>query len=591
MSGTPSITFAPGERIAERGSEVTRLYRLREGAVLLTLGDDRPVTVVAEAGTLFGEGGADLGRRCTSMIAETAVVAECVTLGEVGMAASVLDMPRLGLDLAESLARRICGIAHGLRFVDDFVLSIQRDIEYQSGAFKAAVDELSRRKGALGALGRKACETTTYRRGRAAEGERDLNRGVTAALGSAKPSSIRQLSAGEWLVREGEPSKEMFVLLSGGLEVTAGGRCVDHVVPSSTVGEIGALLGDEVRQAVGVRAASASRVLRIPYDIFPQLITERPAVLLHVVRALARRLDRSYRLLADLDATLTEVLGELDGPGDSVGADYAWLGHELAEWREDVPELIADLRVRLASMRSNVLDVRKGLGGSRKAIHRGVSFAEVRARHEFARAESSLVRVFSRLRGLSIPEHTSDMAGDVKEAARAVLTYAGLNSAFHHDATRDDGIAPHSVRVAVWSALTARRMGVDAALVDDAVMAALVHDVGMLDAERRRDFRIDRHATEYAAPMLARVRGLSADVYRAVCQHHEFVDGSGYPRRLSGDRMSPAGRILSYSNQLDLLVMKGFSPAEAAVRLRDDASRYDPRVLSAALEILGGCAS
>ena len=97
---------------------------------------------------------------------------------------------------------------------------------------------------------------------------------------------------------------------------------------------------------------------------------------------------------------------------------------------------------------------------------------------------------------------------------------------------------------------------------------------------------MDRHPTEYASALLARLRGISAEVYQAVCQHHEFVDGSGYPRRLSGDRISMPARILSVANQLSLLLAKGLRPPDVGAHLSGEASRYDPSALSATLEIL-----
>jgi hypothetical protein len=52
-------------------------------------------------------------------------------------------------------------------------------------------------------------------------------------------------------------------------------------------------------------------------------------------------------------------------------------------------------------------------------------------------------------------------------------------------------------------------------------------------------------------------------VFRAICQHHEFADGSGYPRRLLGSRISLTGSLVCAANQVDLLVTKGLTPEEA----------------------------
>ena len=89
-----------------------------------------------------------------------------------------------------------------------------------------------------------------------------------APTASATPEKSSKLhaaarDAGEWLFKEGEPSREMYVLLSGGLEVFAGDRKLDEVIANETIGEVGALMGEVARQAVGVRAARPSRLLRM----------------------------------------------------------------------------------------------------------------------------------------------------------------------------------------------------------------------------------------------------------------------------------------------------------------------------------------
>ena len=45
--------------------------------------------------------------------------------------------------------------------------------------------------------------------------------------------------------------------------------------------------------------------------------------------------------------------------------------------------------------------------------------------------------------------------------------------------------------------------------------------------------------------LLARFRDYPKEAVRAVLEHHELLDGSGYPRGLVGDAISPLGRLLS----------------------------------------------
>jgi CRP-like cAMP-binding protein len=58
--------------------------------------------------------------------------------------------------------------------------------------------------------------------------------------GSAKPS-IRRLSQGAWLTEQGEPGRDVFLLLDGMLSVAVDGSVLGEVGPGAVVGERAAL--------------------------------------------------------------------------------------------------------------------------------------------------------------------------------------------------------------------------------------------------------------------------------------------------------------------------------------------------------------
>jgi hypothetical protein len=75
-------------------------------------------------------------------------------------------------------------------------------------------------------------------------------------------------------------------------------------------------------------------------------------------------------------------------------------------------------------------------------------------------------------------------------------------------------------------------------------------------------------------------------VIRAVSEHQEYLDGSGYPRNLSGDAISMLGRVICLSQVVAAMFAPGRSAPEMqlSVLLRLNAHRYDAamsaRVLS-----------
>jgi HD-GYP domain-containing protein (c-di-GMP phosphodiesterase class II) len=92
----------------------------------------------------------------------------------------------------------------------------------------------------------------------------------------------------------------------------------------------------------------------------------------------------------------------------------------------------------------------------------------------------------------------------------------------------------------------------------DAIMAALLHDVGMLAVpaeswmnadpisdERRR--AIEQHAPR-GAELLGRVPDVPAALIRAAAAHHERLDGTGYPGGLLAEQIDPLIRLVAIAD-------------------------------------------
>ena len=75
------------------------------------------------------------------------------------------------------------------------------------------------------------------------------------------------------------------------------------------------------------------------------------------------------------------------------------------------------------------------------------------------------------------------------------------------------------------------------------------------------------------------------------CQHHERLDGSGYPRGLKGDEIMLEARILAVADVVEAMAShRPYRPAlgvEAALREIEEKSGtlYDPRVVEACIAL------
>lgn len=94
--------------------------------------------------------------------------------------------------------------------------------------------------------------------------------------------------AGRTLCREGEPGQEFFVLESGTVEVTAGGRTLATLGAGEFFGEL-ALLDAGPRNAT-VSATTPVRVLVVSRQEFSGLLEEEPLVAVRLLPAIGARL-------------------------------------------------------------------------------------------------------------------------------------------------------------------------------------------------------------------------------------------------------------------------------------------------------------
>ncbi|TFH33589.1 MAG: diguanylate cyclase [Deltaproteobacteria bacterium] len=154
-------------------------------------------------------------------------------------------------------------------------------------------------------------------------------------------------------------------------------------------------------------------------------------------------------------------------------------------------------------------------------------------------------------------------------------------------------LSGHSNRVRDLSSLIGERMGLSKTDLTTLRHAAELHDVGIVGipgnllAMKRRlneqETEMVRKHPFLGSKMLEGVPGMEA-MRRAILEHHEHFDGSGYPYGLRGSDTSVAARILSVAECYDSAVSarphRGALPPEKARQmvLGGSGTRFDPEV-------------
>lgn len=89
---------------------------------------------------------------------------------------------------------------------------------------------------------------------------------------------------------------------------------------------------------------------------------------------------------------------------------------------------------------------------------------------------------------------------------------------------------------------------------------------------------------------LQRFHAYPRDVARAVLEHHERLDGSGYPRGLAGDAISPLGRVLSLAEVVTAMFdgKRRYPEMRVSLLLRMSPLRFDPALVPSIHRLLRG---
>ncbi|MCU1682834.1 MAG: diguanylate cyclase [Amycolatopsis sp.] len=188
--------------------------------------------------------------------------------------------------------------------------------------------------------------------------------------------------------------------------------------------------------------------------------------------------------------------------------------------------------------------------------------------------------------GRPVPEPTSELLAYLQRVADEVDGWLSGSE--------------HGRAVGRWSALVAATLGEDEALVRRVELAGRLHDVGKVcipediwrkpGALSKHERQLVEQHPDYGFQMVRVVPGL-ADVADAVRQHHERVDGQGYPLGLAGQEISLEARIIAVCDSWAAMradrPYHAAKPAEEACEelLRGKGGQFDSAVVDVFLEL------
>lgn len=167
------------------------------------------------------------------------------------------------------------------------------------------------------------------------------------------------------------------------------------------------------------------------------------------------------------------------------------------------------------------------------------------------------------------------------------ITYSLMQAITENDAVAmnidalkvsDEYTFKHSVDVATMAMIIARKSGLADKDVYQIGVSGLLHDVGKSHIPNEilnkagklteEEFAVMKNHTIYGYNILKEKSEISNEIIAGVLQHHEKINGRGYPLKLANKQITPYARVLSVADIYDALVTerpykKGFSPHDA----------------------------
>jgi hypothetical protein len=192
-------------------------------------------------------------------------------------------------------------------------------------------------------------------------------------------------------------------------------------------------------------------------------------------------------------------------------------------------------------------------------------------------------------------------AGELVSAEEAFLG-ARVRALTLRLAEKDEYTEEHTRRVALRAVQVGEELGLPPTRLRVLATGGLLHDIGKLSVPDEilkkpgplddDEFAVIKLHPEWGHRLLGELGGFPEPVRRLVLDHHERLDGSGYPNRLAGEALDLETRVLAVCDVYDALLSErvyraAWSHERAIQLLQDEAgTSFDPSCVTALERVL-----
>ena len=204
------------------------------------------------------------------------------------------------------------------------------------------------------------------------------------------------------------------------------------------------------------------------------------------------------------------------------------------------------LRMSNFSVRANAKPIERTVGGLMAIKKRGDTFddEDTRLFEILANQASTFLQV------AELYESSNDLFMDIVKALVAAID------------AKDPYTQGHSLRVFEYSVAIAKELHLNEGQISDVRIGGLLHDIGKIGISDQilgkpggltdSEYGLIKRHPAVGCSIMSQVRVLQTAL-PGIAEHHERLDGSGYPYGLHGDQISIIGRIVAVADVFDAM--------------------------------------
>ncbi|SHO58274.1 HD-GYP domain-containing protein [Vibrio quintilis] len=181
---------------------------------------------------------------------------------------------------------------------------------------------------------------------------------------------------------------------------------------------------------------------------------------------------------------------------------------------------------------------------------------------DFERSLSRTRAIMNKIR--TQPQHAVTEASMlVEDIVEQLLSEEEVTLHFINSNSEFEDIYFHSLNVAVLSMMVGKAKGYSAEKIKLLALGSLFHDIGKVKVPSKivratrtltePEQNYLRQHTRYGIEIADTIENFPEEAKCIIAQHHEMIDGSGYPEGLSGNEIDELAQVVALTNAFDVL--------------------------------------